>query len=404
MSNSLLYHAFGLRGYHQQRTDFHQGRVTFTVAPKKPVTQCPNCDSENIQRRGHVERTWQTVSIGSKPVFVRMNIPRIHCHDCGTTLQVPVPFAPPQRGYTHALERYVLELRGSMTVKDVAIHLRIHQGIVKDIDQRYLERRFDKPRLKDLQRIAVDEISVGKGHRYVTVVLDLDSGAVVHVGEGKDGKALEPFWTRLKASHARVKAVAMDMSTAYISAALEHLPDAEIVFDRFHLMKLYNEKLSGLRRELYREATEGLGKEVLKGSRWLLLKNMENLDDEKNERHRLQEALRLNQSLATAYYMKEELRLFWEQSDMDDAERFLEDWCARAECSGIRMLQKFAKTLRSHRYGLLSWYSHPISTGPLEGTNNKIKTMKRQAYGYRDQEYFRLRLYGLHETRYELVG
>lgn len=404
MSNSLLYHAFGLRGHSYQSTDVQGGCLTFTIVPQKTVTQCPNCGSKNIQRRGRVERTWQTVSIGSKPVFVRMAIPRVHCRECKTTPQAPVPFASSQRGYTRAFERYVVDLVQSMTVKDVAAHLGINQWIVKDIEKRRLKKRFKKPKLKHLRRIAVDEISVGKGHRYVTVVLDLDSGAVVYVGEGKDGKALEAFWRRLKASHARIEAVAIDMSPAYIAAVLKHLPDAKIVFDRFHIMQLYNKKLGDLRRDLHREAEEGLGKNVLKGTRWLLLKNMENLDESKNERQRLEEALRLNQSLAAAYYMKEELRLFWEQSGARDAERFLKDWCARAECSGIRMLQKFAKTLQSHRYGLLNWYSHPISTGPLEGTNNKIKTMKRQAYGYRDQEYFHLKLYALHETRYELVG
>ena len=226
----------------------------------------------------------------------------------------------------------------------------------------------------------------------------------MHAGKGKGGAALNPFWKRLRASHARIEAVATDLSAAYIRAVKDHLPDAQLVFDRFHIMKLFNEKLSDLRRELYREAESGPTKNVLKGIRWLLLRNQENLDDEKDEWARLQEALELNHSLATAYYLKEELRLLWEQDNTWPAVRLLNDWCARAAASGIRMLRTFADTLEKHREGILAWYAHPISTGPLEGTNNKIKTLIKSAYGFRDEEYFRLKLYALHLTRYELVG
>ena len=185
---------------------------------------------------------------------------------------------------------------------------------------------------------------------------------------------------------------------------IQNLPQAQLVFDRFHVVKLFNEKLTQLRRELYREANDLLQKNVLKGIRWLLMRNPDNLDDERNERQRLDEALELNHSLAVAYYLKEDLRQFWEQTDRQTAERFLKGWCARAEASGIRILQKFANTLRGHRNGLLAWYAHPISTGPLEGVNNKIKLLQRRAYGYRDLELFKLRILSLHTTRYELVG
>ena len=135
-----------------------------------------------------------------------------------------------------------------------------------------------------------------------------------------------------------------------------------------------------------------------------MLKNPENLDKNRNESERLQEALQLNQPLATAYYMKEELRLLWDQADKAAAEKHLATWVARARASGIQMLRKFANTLLAHRSGILAYYDFPISTGPLEGTNNKIKTMKRQAYGFRDMEFFKLRIMAIHQTKYALVG
>jgi transposase len=291
-----------------------------------------------------------------------------------------------------------------MTILDVAHHLNVSWDVIKNIQKQNLERRYRRPKFKNLKQIAIDEITIGKGHRYLTIVLDLKSGAVVFVGEGKGAKALDPFWKRLKGAKAKVEAVAMDMSPAYISAVVENMKGVTIVFDHFHIIKLFNDKLSDFRRKLYHEATTAMGKMVLKGTRWLLLKNPENLNEDRNEQLRLQEALELNQPLATAYYMKEDLRQLWSQENKASAQAFLDDWIRRAHSSKISMLMKFAKTLAVHRTGILSYYDYPISTGPLEGTNNKIKTMKRQAYGFRDIEFFKLKIMAIHQTKYALIG
>jgi transposase len=291
-----------------------------------------------------------------------------------------------------------------MTIRDVAKHLGVSWDVIKDIQKRDLTRRFSKPKLKHLRNIAIDEIAVAKGHRYLTVVMDLESGAVVFVGDGKGAKALEPFWKRLRGSKARIEAVAMDMSPAYRKAVSTHLPKAKIVFDRFHVMKLFNEKLSDLRCDLHREATDTLQKKVLKGTRWLLLKGAENLDEKRDEKKKLEEALALNKSLAVAYYLKEDLRQFWEQPGKKFASLFLDGWIKRAEASGIKALQEMGRTLAAHRSGLLNYYDAMITSGPMEGTNNKIKTMKRQAYGFRDQEFFKLKILAIHESRHELIG
>jgi transposase len=339
-----------------------------------------------------------------RPVRIRFDVPRVQCLKCGKTRQVEVTFAQPRRRYTNAFRNYVLSLAQSMTILDVSLLLQVSWGMVKEIQKEDLGRRFGKPSLKDLRRIAIDEIAVRKGHRYLTVVLDLESGRVVFVGNGKGADALKPFWKRLRRSRAKVKAVATDMSWAYILAVSENLPDAAIVCDRFHAIKLLNDKLTDLRRELYRTTKDVLQRDVLKGIRWLLLKRPENLDEDHNEHQRLEEALKVNEPLALAYYLKEQLAEFWELDEEQEAEAFLLDWLALAEASGIAVLISFARTLRQHALRLLAWYDYPISTGPLEGTNNKIKTLKRQAYGYRDDEFFRLKILAIHESRYALVG
>jgi transposase len=404
MSTSLLYHAFGIRGYEYRRTDFFEGRVCFTLEQPRERYRCPECGSAAVHAQGHKERFLQTIPIGLKPTFILLKVARVICFRCEHTRQVKVPFADPRRTYTHAFERYALELSKCTTIQDAARHLDVSWDIVKDIQKRNLQRRFGKPKLKNLKEIAIDEVAVGKGHKYFTLVLDLTTGAVVYVGDGKGVAALTAFWPRLRAARAKIRAVATDMAKPYIRAVRDHLPNAVHVFDHFHVIKLYNDKLSALRRELYRQAQSDQERHLLKGTRWLLLKNPENLDDERNELDRLLAALRLNQPLAIAYYLKEDLRQIWQQPNKRTARRVLKDWLARARASGIHMLLQFADTLEEHQEGVLAYYDYPISTGPLEGTNNKIQTMKRQAYGFRDHEFFKLKILAIHETKYVLVG
>jgi transposase len=403
MSTSLLYHGFSIRGYKYVRTEFENGEVIFTIRQNLQSCRCGACGSHDVRPRGHVERRFRSLPIGSRATSVVLPIPRVECQACGVVRQVEVSFADTRRSYTKAFERYVLDLSRSMTILDVARHLNVSWDVVKDIQKRDLTRRYAKPKLKHLREIAIDEIAVAKGHRYLTVVMDLHSGAVVFVGDGKGGDALKPFWKLLGRRKNKIKAVAMDMSAAYRGAVSTHLKKAVIVFDRFHVVKLFNDKLSDLRRSLYHRA-EADQKQVLKGSRWLLLKNRENLDTDKNEKQRLEEALALNKPLATAYYMKEDLRRFWEQPGKRFATAFLNDWLRRAEASGVKMLQQMAKTLAAHRSGLLAYYDAMITSGPMEGTNNKIKTMKRMAYGFRDMAFFKLKILAIHETKYALVG
>jgi transposase len=183
---------------------------------------------------------------------VAFAVPRVECQACGLVRQVDISFADPRRSYTRSFERYVLELSWRMTFRDVARHLNVGWDLIKDIQKRDLLRRYAKPKLKHLRYIAIDEIAVAKGHQYLTVVMDLESGAVVFVGDGKGADALMPFWKRLRPSKAKIEAVATDMSAAYWGAVMTYLPKAKIVFDHFHVIKLFNDKLSDLRRDLPR--------------------------------------------------------------------------------------------------------------------------------------------------------
>jgi len=404
MPTCLLYRAFGLNGYQLVADSLEKGVFQLKMRPPEKAIKCPGCGSTKVVRRGTLQRLVHAPLIGTYKTKVFIQTPRIECRQCQRVRTIKLPHVVPGKNHTKSFARLVVDLRKMMTIQDVARYLGVSTRMICDIDKRYLKTHFGKPKLKHVKLIAIDEISIRKGHTYITIVMDLESGAIIFVGKGKGQKALKPFWRRLSASKAKIKAAATDMSSAYYAAVQKHLPNALLVFDRFHIVKLMNEKLTKLRRELYREAKEGLLRDVLKGTRWLLLKASANLDETRNEHQRLQEALELNEPLAIAYYLKEDLRQIWEQENRQQADVFLRDWCRRARASGIRVLQTMANTVEGYRTGILDWYRHPISTGPLEGTNNKIKTMNRQAYGYRDEEYFKLKLYALHESKFKLIG
>ena len=292
MSTTLLVRSFGLVGYEYVSQHFSGGVTIFRIDQPRDRLRCSQCGSRNVWVAGRSERVFRTVPIGSKPTLIAFEVPRLRCHQCQAVRQAKIRFADPKKHHTHSFERYALELSRHMTILDVADHLQVGWDVIKDMQAKNLQRRFGKPKLRKLKRIAIDEINIGKGHHYLTVVLDLDSGAVVFVGDGKGVEALDIFWKRLRRVRARIKAVASDMSAAYIRAIRDNIPNAVHVFDHFHVIKLFNDKLSAFRRQLYHEASSDRERRILKGTRWLLLKNPENLDEDRDELDRLMAALR----------------------------------------------------------------------------------------------------------------
>lgn len=358
-------------------------------------------------RYGQKRRIFKTLPVGHRPVELEVIIPRIQCLDCGVIRQVELAFANPKKHYTHSLERFAAELCRVMTIQEVAELTGLSWDTVKEIDKSWLKRQYGKIQWKKVRYLAFDEVYLGKKRKFITLVMDLETGRVLHIGKGKGKDSLKGLWKRLKRAKANIQAVATDMASGYMAAVLEHLSKADLVLDHFHLVKWFNDKLTGLRRQLYRQAND-MGKEVLKGSRWLLLKAPENLksheDKKKDERVRLQEALELNGSLSTAYYMKERLRVLFDCGTIERARIELDDWIRTAQGTDIRILKEAAAKLLMWKPFILNWYKHPISTGKLEVMNRKIGLLQRQACGYRDEEYLNLRILHLHQTTNSLVG
>jgi transposase len=223
----------------------------------------------------------------------------------------------------------------------------------------------------------------------------------VYVGEGRKENALLPFLKRLRRLKVNLLAIATDMWPAYIKAIKRIFSRVPVIFDRYHIMAQYARLLDKLRAREYRKASE-IHKTLFKGVRYLLLSRAEKLNEQKSEKLSL--LLELNEPLSKAYILKEDLRTFWDCDDEEQARSHIESWITMAKNSGIRVLKKFAKSLQRHLKGLLAYFAHPISTARVEGINNKIKVLKRKAYGYRDMYYFELKIYSANKLRYSLLG
>jgi transposase len=300
------------------------------------------------------------------------------------------------------MERYVMDLCARMTIRDVSEHTGLHWATVKEIDKKRLKRRLPRERdLKTLRFLGVDEVSVRRGHNYLTTVVDLETGRVVYVGEGRRVGSLSPFFKRLKRLGVRPKAIAMDMWKPYAKAVRLYYRGLPLVYDVFHILADYSRILNEIRVDETQKLEGHPEYSLIKGSRFLLLKGEEKLTD--SARGRLDRLLEINRPLHIAYLLKEQLRRLWKLPNRTQAENFLYDWIRIALSSGIAPLARFARKLRRHAVGILNYFIFPISTAKVEGINNRIKVIKRKAYGYRDLDYFKLKIYNIHTTRYSLL-
>ena len=400
MNSSFLYHAWGLYHHKCLREEYKGNTIILHIESKRAPKCCPKCGHAHLVKNGFRTRDFISLPIGGKKVILRMKVRRYKCKcvDCDYDCQERISFAPGSHSYTRRFARYVVDLLKGMTLKDTAHLLGVSWDTIKEIHTQHLVCHYAPPSLEGVDSIGIDEFAVRKGHVYKTIVVDLKSGRILYVGQGKAADALAGFWKRVRRKKLDIKYIATDLSAAFISSVLENCPNAVHVFDHFHVAKLMNEKLDEIRRAQYNMEKDINKRKVLKGTRYLLLRNGADIFD-KEYKTRLDNALDMNKPLSQAYYLKEQLREIWMQPNKQAAEKVMLDWVKQAQESKVPQLMKMAVTIMAYRTGILAWYDCPISTGKVEGINNKIKVMKRVAYGFRDERYFQLRLYALHDCR-----
>jgi len=401
LSTSLLYHAFKLPKVCYQRTEYQAGRIILHGFLRRKHHRCPICHGSNFEFYGPKTRLIRLVPIGLTPCFLSLTLHRIHCFQCGSIRWPHLPFIWRQTNLSKAFVRFTAELCRLMTIQWVAELLRVGWDCVKFIHKQFLAKKFQTIPLRDVRYVGIDEFAIRKGHRYMTIALDLETGQILYARQGKSAETITPFLLDLRCRAHNLKAICIDMSKGFIFAVQDVLPHVAMVFDRFHIVRLFNEAMDEFRRR-YHQEVEASRRLSLKASRFLLLANPQNLSPPKQVK--LQLLLELNQPLNEFYLFKLQFMELWNLPDRKAAEDFLKVWAEQAWKVGNAVLHRLTKTIMMYSRFILNWFEHPISTAKVEGTNNKIKTLKRTAYGYRDEEYFILRLLGLHLTTYSLSG
>ena len=352
---------------------------------------CHACGQPARTVHSHARKFVRDLPFGDSSMMLQVEHRKVWCDHCGGVRVEKLEFVDAGQRVTHRLGAYAVQLcRRGLSVTAVADHLGLNPKTVKALDHAALEVEFGKTDYAGLRRLAIDEIAVKKGHNYMTVVLDYDTGRVVWMGRGRQTATLDEFFRKMPPTvRICIQAVAIDMWEPYIQCVRRWCKNADIVFDLFHVVKAFNEVIDKIRNEEFRKATED-ERDILKGSKYLFLMLWGNL--RRDQRVRLNQILEINQRLNIVYWLKDFLAHIWEYHIPGWAEGALAEWCAVAREDGHPSLVRFAAKLERHQYGIISHCKHRMHTSLLEGVNNKIKVIKRVAYGFHDLDYFALKV------------
>lgn len=348
---------------------------------------CPKC-GETCGVHDTKYLRWRHLQFWQHETILRARVPRVRCEKDGV-LQVPVPWAREGSGFTLFFEAFAMMLAKEMPVAAAARILGEHDTRLWRIIRHYVGKAHARQDWSEATEVAVDETATRKGKRYATVVVDIDSSGespprLLHMSPEAKGENIGRFVAEMEAHGAcpeQVRTAAIDMSPAYRKGVAEHLPMAEVSFDRFHVMKLAGEALDEVRKQLRREGWE------MPGALWSLRGNEENLS-EKN-RQRRQELCYQYKEIGRSLGLKEMLRETWEYCYRRDAEAHLKSWYAWAIRSRLEPFRQLARTIKAHWEGILGYYPNRVTSASIEAINGVIQTARRRARGYRNFENFR---------------
>lgn len=340
---------------------------------------CSGCGAEGLAVHDTAEKTWRHLNFWQYKTYIHMRTPRTICPKCGERLWLP-PWARKQSGFTLLFEAFVMALSREMPISKIGELVGETDTRIWRIVRGYVERAYVKKEFSDVDKIGVDETSSRKGHNYVTVFADMDTGGVLFATEGKDSDTIRKFAQELPnhgAESKQIKEVTMDMSPAFIAGVCEHLPKSSITFDKFHIIQALNKAQDEVRR------IEQKHNPLLKQSRYIWLKNPENLTAEQK---RKLETLRFeNLKTAKVYQMKLTFQdIYRTIRDPIAAEDAIKKWLSWAVRSRLEPIKRFAKTVKYHFAGILRFFTSRLTSGAMEGINSRIQEIKRRARGFRN--------------------
>lgn len=383
-------------GYRLERVEWpRDGDQTLSLylKPVSKVMVCEQCGKRCQQVHETTERRVRDLPLFEYRVVLHVPRRRVWCEHCGGPRLERLDWLGRYQRVTERFAKACEKLLQSASVQAVAAFYGLNWHTVKSIDKAGLQARVADPDWTRVRYLAMDEFALHKGHRYATVVVEPLSRQVLWIGAGRSRETARAFFEQLPAGVAEgIQAVAIDMTTAYELEIQAHCPQAEIVYDLFHVVAKYGrEVIDRVRVDQANQLQHDRpARKVLKSSRWLLLRNRQNLRPEQSIH--LDELLEANQSLLCVYLLRDELKRLWFYRKPAWAQKAWEQWCQQAQQSGIAALKLFAERLQNYWHGILARCRHPLNTSVVEGINNTIKVIKRRAYGYRDEEYFFLKI------------
>jgi len=376
---------FGLVAHYVRRVEETDGEL---VAEIKPIhgrlPRCGCCGRQVRRTKGHAKpRRWRDLMIRKVPLVLAYTARRVVCPACGVRVE-QVPWADRWSRVTKSLTRAVAKLARKTDLSTVATQYRVNWKTVASIIRRVVDWGLSRRRQRPLRVLGIDEVSRKRGHKYLTLVYDLERGELVWIGKDRTKATVEGFFDELGWRRSRtIKAVCMDMWAPYLDVVEKRAPQATVCFDRFHVVGHLNAAVDEVRRSLVRKLA-GPDKALVKGTRFVLLKNPWNLTPK--QKQSLQALVRGNSPLSRAWYLKEDFQRFWDYVREGWAERHLDKWLWWASHSRLEPFKDFARLIRKHREGILAWTKLRISNGELEGMNNKVKLVSHRSYGFRNDD------------------
>jgi len=388
--SKLFKDIYKFRGFAFKNIEVQNDTVNIYLKRTWKTGICRKCGKRRPLGRDSYERTLRDLDLGPKKCYIVFNEMKLYCNCEYRGFEV-IDFARSHSHCTKRYEEYVVRLSERMTVKDTSRITGLNWKTVKDIDKYYIRKRLVG--LSDLipRRLGIDEIAYEKGHKYLTVVRDLDLNRVIWIGLKRKKETLDSFFIALgKKKQRLITVVVLDMWDPYIASINEYCPKADIVFDKFHIIKMINKAVDTIRKQEFAKAKKE-ERIQMKRKRFIILKRGKNLTTDQKEK--LQEIMENNEKLYKTYLLKEQISDIFDEETYETAMKRLQKWKKNVNESDITPFKKLLKTLKKYAYGVHNYFNYHITNAGSEGFNTKINVIRRKAYGFWDLEYFKLKIF-----------
>jgi len=340
---------------------------------------CPDCNRADLKAYDTVEKTWRHMDFFQHQSYLTARVPRVECPDCGVHLINNIPWARRDSGFTLLFEAMIMTLVKSMPVKTLAAFIGEHDTRIWRILHHYVDKGREQADHSKVKHVGVDETSSKRGHNYVSLFVDLEKAQILFATDGKDHSTVKRFQEDLiahKGDPKQISEFCSDMSPAFIKGVTDYFPEAHLTFDKFHIMKIINEAVDEVRRQEQKERPE------LAKTRYIWLKNKDNLTSLQIETLEELQVKKLNLKTSRAYHIRLNFQDFFQQP-VEMAESFLNKWYFWATHSRLEPIKQAAYTIKRHWDGVLRWFHSKVSNGMLEGFNSLVQSAKARARGYR---------------------